>query len=242
MFDRRRLAPIIAGLAGLAWIWAELAPQRLGLEDTDDPAVSLRFLAADPGAWTQAGLALFVSALALLVTVIAVRDRLTAPHAPGAEPPLAPRVLTAIGVLAVGMLLAMAAIRMSGGPVRYVQGLEQGWGETAYLVTQFVGVHLVGQVGLLLLATWIAGAAWLGAGRRVLPRVVAVLAIIPAFRLLVMTGPFVALPGDFWWPLLMASIPTAFVWLVLLGATWPAGPRGEAAARTAPASAAPAGL
>ena len=44
----RRLAPIIAGVAGLGWFWAELAPQRLGFEDTDDPAVSLQFLAAEP--------------------------------------------------------------------------------------------------------------------------------------------------------------------------------------------------
>ena len=242
MFDRRRLAPIIAGLAGLAWVWAELAPQRLGFEDTDDPAVSLRFLAADPGAWAQAGLALFVAALALLVTVLAMRDRLDAPVTPGTDAPLAPRVVTTIGVLAVAMLLGMAVIRLSGGPVRYVQGLDQGWGEAAYLVTQFVGVHLVGQAGLLLLAVWIAGAAWLGAGRRAVPRAIAVLAIIPAFRLLVMTGPFVTLPGDFWWPLLMASIPAAFIWLVLLGATWPNGHRAEAFGPAISSSAAAAGV
>ena len=30
-----RVAPIVAGIAGLAWFWLELAPQRTGFEDTD---------------------------------------------------------------------------------------------------------------------------------------------------------------------------------------------------------------
>jgi hypothetical protein len=198
----RRLAPVVAGFAGLGWFWAELAPQRLGFEDTDDPRVSLEFLAADETAWPMAGLFLATAAIALIPTVLAMRDRLT----------------TATASLAA-MFFAMAVIRMAGGPVRYVQGLDQSWGETAYLVTQFVGVHLAAQAGGLMLAAWIAGTAWLGARRRVIPIALAMLGIVPALRLLVILGPFASGLGDGLWLFLLAGIPVAFVWLVLLGLT-----------------------
>ena len=150
-----------------------------------------------------------------------MRDRLAAAApADAIGGGLTERSLAVVGLLAAAMLLGMAVTRMAAGPVLYVQGLRQEWGETAYLVTQFVGVHLTSQAGTLLLTLWIAGVAWLGARRRILPRLVALLAIVPAFRLLVVLGPFVddLLPGQLW-ILLIASIPTMFVWLIVLGAT-----------------------
>ncbi len=219
----RRLAPVVAGFAGLGWFWAELAPQRLGFEDTDDPRVSLEFLAADETAWPMAGLFLATAAIALIPTVLAMRDRLTTATASlaaaGNPDTVAVRSLAVIGLLAAAMFFAMAVIRMAGGPVRYVQGLDQSWGETAYLVTQFVGVHLAAQAGGLMLAAWIAGTAWLGARRRVIPIALAMLGIVPALRLLVILGPFASGLGDGLWLFLLAGIPVAFVWLVLLGLT-----------------------
>ena len=219
-----RLAPLTAGLAGLAWFWFELAPQRAGFPDTDDPAVGLRFLAADPVAWPLGGLALAIAAIALVATVITIRDRLEAAEpAPGvgaAGRAIAPRVVSAIGLVAAGFLIGQATTRMAGGPVQYVQGLDQGWGETAYLVTQFVGVQLFAVGGLALLAIWAVGVAWLSARRGVMPRGVALLAVIPGFRLLGILGVLHLQPEGLW-IFYLASIPGSFAWLLVLGAMSP---------------------
>jgi hypothetical protein len=214
-----RLAPLVAGLAGLAWFWFELAPQRAGFEDTDNPATGLAFITAHPGAWVAAGLALAICSIALVATVITLRDRLEAVPRPDRSG-VAIRTVSTLGLFAAFMLLGQAVTRLAGGPVAYVAGLDQAWGETAYLVTQFVGVQLFGVGGMALLAVWALGAAWLGVRRGVMPGPLAALALVPGFRLAAIVGLLGILP-DGLWLLYMASIPGAFVWLVLLGA-WPA--------------------
>lgn len=215
-FSAARLAPIVAGAGGLLWFWLELAPVRAGFEDTDSPAMGLKFIAAYPGAWTQAGLALAVAAFGLVATVIGMRDRLEAQgRFSGGDRGVAVRTVSAIGLFAALFLLGHAATRMAAGPIAYVQGLDQAWGEAAYLVSQFVGVQLFGVAGAALLAIWIAGVAWIGARRGALSPGLAVLAVVPALRLLALPG-----LGFLPWFLLVLAIPGAFVWLILLG-VWP---------------------
>lgn len=209
-----RIAPLVAGLTGLAWFWFELAPQRAGFEDTDNPALGLQFIAAFPGAWVSAGVALAISAIALVATVIAMRDRLEAAR-PG-EAGVAVRTIAIIGLFAAFMLLGEAVTRLAGGPLLYVRSLDQGWGEAAYLVTQFVGAQLFGVAGVALLAGWITGITVLGLRRGVIPRALALLAVLPAVRLLAIPG-FPLLPGGAWF-VLIAAIPAAFLWLLVLGA------------------------
>jgi hypothetical protein len=213
-----RGAPIVAGLAGLAWFWMELAPQRAGFEDTDNPATGLAFVAAHPDAWVQAGLALAIAAFALVASVLATRDRLEAAGSAQAGA-VAVRAITIVGLFGAAMLLCMAAVRLAGGPLLYVQGLRQEWGEAAYLVTQFVGIQLFGVGGLAILSAWIAGVAWLGLRRGAVPRLVAILAVLPAVRLASVVG-LIGLPIDGLWFVAIAAIPASFAWLVLLGA-WP---------------------
>jgi hypothetical protein len=222
------LAPIIAGLGGLAWIWAELAPQRFGFEDTDDPAVSLRFLAEHPDAYAQEGIFLAVAAIAVAVTVLAAADRLGAGSTPATSPGvdrcispmhLGDRVMTFIGQVAAVFLFGMSVLRLSGGPLLYVRGLDQAWGEAAYLAVQFVGVHLLAQGGTLALSGWILMLAWRGVRAGSISRVLAALAVIPGLRVLGLAGPFGVLPEELW-IVFMAAIPGAFGWLVLLGASW----------------------
>lgn len=216
-----RLAPLVAGLAGLAWFWFELAPQRAGFEDTDNPATGLAFIAAFPGAWVSAGIALAVAAFALVATVLGVRDRLES--VPGQnERGVAIGTVSTVGLFAAFMLLGEAVTRLAGGPVAYVQSLDQAWGETAYLVTQFVGAQLFGVGGLALLGMWALGAAWLGARRRMMPWPVAILALVPGLRVIAVLALLGLLP-DGLWLLFMVSIPGAFIWLIVLGA-WPRGP------------------
>lgn len=213
-----RIAPLVSGLSGLAWFWFELAPQRAGYEDTDNPATGLAFIAAFPRAWVWAGLALAIMGFALVATVFAMRDRLESAH-DRADRGIAVRTVSTIGLIAAAMLLGQAITRLAGGPVMYVQSLDQGWGETAYLVTQFVGAQLLGVGGLALLAVWTLGVAWLGVRRGVLPRPVALLALVPGFRLVAILALLGILPQiDGLWLLSMASIPGAFIWLIVLGA------------------------
>lgn len=214
-----RGAPIVAGVAGLAWFWAELAPQRYGFEDTDNPATGLAFVAAHPEAWAQAGLALAIAASALVATVLAMRDRLD--RSTGTQTgTVAVRTITVIGLFGAAMLLCMAAVRLAGGPLLYVQGLRQDWGEAAYLVTQFVGIQLFGVAGLTILSAWITAVAWLGLRRGAVPLLVALLAVLPAIRLGTLLGPAGFVVEGLWF-IAIAAIPASFAWLILLGA-WPA--------------------
>ena len=213
-----RIGPIVAGLAGFGAFVAELAPQANGFADTDDPSVSLRFVAAHPTDWAIAGVLFIVTSLALIVAVIAINDRLAAAARADAtgDPGVGRRSVTVVGLFSAGFLFGHGVIRLAGGPMLYVDSLDGRWGETAYLVTQFVGVHLLAQGGILLLTIWILGVAWLAAARRALPRPVALLALIPGFRLLGLLGPWDVLP-DGLWIFFMAAIPAGFLWLVLVG-------------------------
>ena len=230
-----RLAPIVAGVGGLLFFWLELAPVRAGFEDTDSPAVGLQFLAAHPGAWTQAGLALAIAAFALIATVIGMRDRLES-GGRTAEPDrgVAVRTVSVIGLFAALFLLGHAATRLAAGPIVYVEQLDHAWGEMAFTVANFVGMQLFGVGGMALLAVWIAGSAWIGARRGALPRGLAVLAVVPGLRLIAIPGMGDVLSGA--WFVLVLAIPAAFVWLILLGA-WPASAASIAAPSRATAAA-----
>jgi hypothetical protein len=212
-----RIGPIVVGLAGLGWFVAELAPQGHGFADTDDPSVSLAFVRAHPTDWALAGVLVLLASVALIVTVIAIGDRLAigAPD-PSHTPGVAPRVVTVLGLLGAAFLFGHGVVRMAAGPLLHVDGLDSDWGEAAYLVTQFVGIHLLAQGGILALSTWIVTVAWLGIRRGVLPRPVGFLALIPGVRLLAFLGPWSLLPDELW-IVFMAAIPAAFAWLVVMG-------------------------
>jgi hypothetical protein len=212
-----RVAPILAGLAGLLGFWAELAPQRAGFRDTDDPAQGLLFLAAQPTAWAFVGVPFLVLSIALVVTVLSVRGRLATTDAADMT---AIDAVSVVGLFAALMAFGFGVVRMGAGPVQYIQGLDQAWGEAAYLVTQIAGVQLLEPAGFLLLVLWIVGVAWIGFRGRVVPRILTILAIFPAFRLVGILGPF-GLGLDELWIFTIAAIPAAYIWLFLLGA-WPA--------------------
>jgi hypothetical protein len=217
-----RFGPIVAGISGLAWFWAELAPQRTGFPDTDDPATGLRFVAAHPDAWPIAGVALGIAALAFIPTVLAIRQGLLQRREPMAGHEVGVDALTVLGLIGAAMLFAMAVLRLAGGPMLYVRSLDESWGETVYLITQFLGVQLLVPGASLLVAGWIAGLAWLGGRRGIVPRALALFAIIPALRLLGILGPLGVGGPEGLWIVLVAAIPAAFAWLLLLG-IWPRG-------------------
>ncbi len=72
--DMTRAPPHAVALAGIAWFALESTPPRLGFEDTDNPAVMVRFIRAYPEVFVQAGMALILMAISLTVAVLAVAE------------------------------------------------------------------------------------------------------------------------------------------------------------------------
>jgi len=216
------LALVAFAVAGLAWVGLELVQPGSGFEDTDDPAVSLAFLRASPEVYAQAGLALLVAAVGLLVGALAVADVLIArapTGRPTRRPLLAIRLTVVLGVLAAGAMLMHGVLRMSVQPLLHIDGLARSWGESGYVVLQLVGVHGFAQAGLLVASAWVALVGVVGWRTGTLPRPLCALAVLPAFRVIALVGPLdvgASIPEQSWL-LLMASIPAIFLWCLLLG-------------------------
>ena len=209
------LGLIVSGSAGLLWLFLETTPPRLGFEDTDSPAVGLAFLRGHAEVYAQAGAALLVLAIGLTFAVTAVGD-LLAERAPR----VALRAMTTLGLFGAAFFLAHGVGRLSVRPLLYIDGLDHDWGEAAYVALQMVGAQLLVQAGLLMLAVWAAGIAFIGARTRTVPAWVCALAIIPAVRVVSILGPFGVLPGfDALWIVFMVSILGTMLWLIAFGAT-----------------------
>jgi hypothetical protein len=206
------IALVIAGLAGLAWFGLFLSAPSMGFEDTDDPALGVEFLRLHGERYYLEALALFVVAGGLLTGAWSVRARLAA-----AAGELSLQVTTSIGLFAAACLFLFGILRAAANPILHINELDPAYGRGAYLAMQIAGVHGVLQAGLVALALWIGMVAWLGARGRLVPVVLAAIAIVPAFRLVALTvGPFVELP-DGLWIFNLLSAPVAMLWPGLLG-------------------------
>lgn len=208
------IAGIVFGVAGLAWTVLQFAPVSLGFEDTDNPAVSLAYLRVHFDHYLQQGLAMFVMALALTVLVFAVWDLLA-----GRIGSLGLRTVSAFGLMAAGSFFLVGVMRYSVLPLLHIDGLDSSWGETAYLVQQVAGTQGFGQAGIFTMCAWAVGVGVLGYRSRAVPRWLALLALLPALRLLGGVGPILvdAMPGELW-IVFMVAIPGSLIWFILLGA------------------------
>ncbi len=209
------LGLVAAGAAGLLWLFLETTPPRLGFDDTDNPAVGLAFLRGHAEVYAQAGAALLVLAIGLTVAAIAMADLLAerADH-------VALRATTTFGLFGAAFFMAHGIGRLSVHPLLYIDSLNHGWGEAAYVALQMVGVQMLVQGGLLMLSVWSAGVALIGARTRALPRWLCALAVIPAFHILSVLGPLGVLPDlSALWILFLISIIGTMLWLLGFGAT-----------------------
>lgn len=209
------LGAIVFGVGGLASTALQLAQQTLGFADTDSPAVTLAYLRDHPDNYVQQGLVLFVMAIALTIVVFVAWDTLS-----GRSGSLGLRTVSAFGLFAAACLFLFGVLRYGVRPLLHIDSLELSWGEAAYLVQQIAGVHGVAAGAIVAACGWAVGTAVLGYRSRALPRWLALLAIIPAFRLLTFFGPLLPpeLPLDALWIVLMLSIPGTMAWFVALGA------------------------
>lgn len=208
------LAAIAFGVAGLAFTALMFGAQSLGFADTDNPAVSLAYLRDHPDNYVQLGLVLFAMSIALSIAVFSTWDVLK-----GRSSSLGLRLVSTVGLMAAASFFLFGTLRYGVRPLLYIDSLDPSWGETAYLVQQIAGIHGVAAAAILTMCGWAVGVAVLGYRSRALPRWLALLAVIPAFRLLTFVGPILPpeLALDGLWIALMISIPGSMIWVILLG-------------------------
>lgn len=162
--------------------------------DGDNAADGLRFLEENGVAFSLSGLALVVGGVALVVSVLAMRGLLS-----GRRRSLAAEAASTFGVLGGGFLAATGVMRMqSVGTVPYIGSLDEGWGESAYLVVQIAGTQGLLTTGILALSAWLISTA-IGWWRRGLrgPTLFAVFPIVIVLILLAdLALPFLTFPDD----------------------------------------------
>ncbi|TFB51980.1 hypothetical protein [Cryobacterium tagatosivorans] len=211
------MAVVIAGLGGITWFTLELLPPVLGFDDTDNPAVSLDYLRQYPQFYPLAGVVLFIMAIAFVVASFAVSDAL-APRTSS----ITRRSLSALGLMSAAFLFMHGVLRESLGPLLYIDGMNSGWGESAYLTLQMLGTHGFAQASLLTLCVWAVGISVAGARSHALPIWLCVLGVVTGLRLVMLiTGPLLTaasidLPA-FLWLGSMALIPLGMLWWLALG-------------------------
>lgn len=211
-------ALIVASLAGFAWTALEFVQPSLGFDDTDSPAVTLKFLAIHAEVWVNASLVLILLAGSLLVATLAVSDVLAQRSSR-----LTARSISAAGIFAAACFFMFGVLRGSVHPLLYIEGLNRAWGESAFLVIQMVGIHGFAQAGILAFCLWAVGVSAAGLRSGVLPRTVCLLGVIPAIRVVLLvlgpTGAVEMLP-DGLWVVAMIAIPGTFLWSLILGLTF----------------------
>ena len=210
------LALVASGLGSFAWMALELVPQGLGFQDTDSPAVSLRYLRLHPEVYAQAGTVMLLTALTLTVGVLAttawLRERVDL---------LALQTVTAVGLLAAALFFMLGVLRLGVRPLLYVDSLDHAWGEAGYVVMQMTTAHGAGQGAVLALSLWSVGIGLVGWRTRALPRALCALALFPALRIVTVIGPLGIIGEDvdlgILWLVFMAAIPGSMLWVALLG-------------------------
>ena len=130
----------------------ELMGPVLGFDDTDNPAVSLHYLRQYPQFYALAAVAVFIMALAYIVASFAISDVLTPRTSM-----ITRRSLSALGLFAAAFLFMHGVLRESVGPLLYIDSVNRGWGESAYLTIQMLGTHGFLAAGLITLAVWSVG-------------------------------------------------------------------------------------
>lgn len=209
------IALVVFAGATIAWFALELSPPRLGFDDTDNPALSLDFLRAHGIVYAYAGLALFTMAGALLVASSVVAD-----HLASLNRGLASRIIAGVGLTAAIFFFGHGVLRSSWMPLLYIEGLDPAWGQAAYLTVQTAGIHGFAQGGIVAFSAWAILVSFVGVQSGTVPRWVAVLAILPAFRLVTsLLGPLGVLEGfdDALWIAYMAAIVGSMLWPLALG-------------------------
>jgi hypothetical protein len=169
-------AAVIAGAMLGAAPLIELVGTARG--DTDNATDGLRFLDDSAYRYGLAGFALVVGGLALIVAALGFAQAVGRRTELG----LGLLTVTTLAVVAGASYLFAGIIRhTSHGTIGYIEGMDRGWAESAYLSTHMIGTQALLPMASHLLAAWLVGVAVLlfRVGRRRL----AVIGVLPALLL-----------------------------------------------------------
>lgn len=176
----------MVGISVLAVVGLEIRRQSLGFDDADNPHTMLSFFRQHPDLYTATGLLWILIAIGLVVVVL-VLWRVILARGSGLLIPFG----SVFGLFSAAFFFAQGVLRVqSPGTILHIASLNEESGLAAYAAVQMAGTQGFGSAGGFAFAVWaitVAVATWRA---RTLPRLVAVLALLPAlFLLMGLLGP-----------------------------------------------------
>jgi hypothetical protein len=203
-------ATITIGVSLVGWFVLQIA-DRGG--EPDDARVSMAFLRDNPRAYVVAGLLLWVTALALTISLTVVSD-VMAPRVASIQR----RSATTVGYFSAAFFMLYGVLLVSTpGTLQFMSDLDSSWGEAAYLAVQIVGSQGMATGGLLAFSVW---AIWVGvvnARAKVLSRAVTVVSVFPALLILMgILGPLEVAPDALYFLYVLAFLGL-LPWCLTLG-------------------------
>ena len=189
----------------------------VGLEDGDNPAVSLEFIRQHSDFYFVSGMASILAAITLTVAVLSIADTVLQPSSS-----LLMRTSSTFGLFAAAFLFSHGVLRVqSPGTLLYIEGLNHEWGLSAYLAVQMAGTQGLASAGIFALSTWEIGLSLAGWHSRKLPRALSLLGILPALPwlmgLLGRLGSLGSLPDALWLLYIGPIILGIPLWCAVLG-------------------------
>lgn len=192
-----------------------LASPLVGLEDGDNPLVSLAFLRQDANLYFLSGLAAVLAAILLVVSVLALNDVML--QSPAS---LLGRATSTFGLFTSAFIFGHGILKMNAPEsLLYMESLDPEWGQAAYLAVQMAGTQGLAAAGIFGFSLWAIGLGVGGVRQGVLPLGLAILGIVPMLPWLMgLLGRAGILPDSLWLLYIFSIILGIPIWSVVLGA------------------------
>jgi hypothetical protein len=186
----------------------------VGLEDGDNPAVSLEFLRQHSDFYFLSGIASVLAAITLIGAVLSIADTVLQPSSS-----LMTRVTSTLGLFAAAFFFGHGVLRIQApGTLLYIEGLNHDWGLSAYLAVQMAGTQGLGSAGIFAFSTWAIGLSLAGWRSRKLPLALSLLGLLPALPWLMgLLGRLGFLPDNLWLLYIGSIILGIPLWCIALG-------------------------
>lgn len=170
---------VVLILAGATLAVALLPELATGFRDTDNAAESLAWLRGNIPAANLSSSLLLVAGALLIVGSFGLRRRLR--EGGGG---FALESASVFGIVAGTLYAVAGAIRGNGESILYIDTLDAGWAESAYLATHVIGTQSLLPLAELGTSGWLVAIA-IGGARRGLPGLLAV-GVLPALTLVLL--------------------------------------------------------
>lgn len=191
-----------------------LASPLVGLEDGDNPLVSLAYLRQDANLYFLSGLAAVLAAILLVVSILALHDMML--QSPAS---IIGRTATTFGLFTAAFIFGHGILKMNApGTLLYMESLDPACGQAAYLAVQMAGTQGLAAAGIFGFSIWAVGLSVAGRRQGALPLGLAMLGIVPTLPWLMgLLGRAGILPDSLWLLYIFSIVLGIPVWSVVLG-------------------------